>query len=228
MEEMHEGLLRAYASGPLLARKIMRVDYYWLTMENDCIKHVRTCHRCQAYQDRKNSLPQPLHSLTAPWPFSAWGMDVIEPVIPKASNGHEYILVAIDYVTKWVEAASYKSITQAVVGWFLKHNIIYCYNVPGELITDNGMNLNGKMIQQICQQLKIEHKILVPYHPRMNGAVEAINKNIKKILVKMTDTYKDWHEYLLFALCAYRTSVHTSMGATSYSLVYGMEAILPV
>ena len=130
MEEMHEGLLRAYTSGPLLARKIMRAGYYWLTMENDCIKHVRTCHRCQAYQDRKNSLPQPLLSLTAPWPFSAWGMDVIEPVIPKASNGHEYILVAIDYVTKWVEAASYKSITQAVVGWFLKHNIIYCYNVP--------------------------------------------------------------------------------------------------
>ena len=61
----------------------------------------------------------------------------------------------------------------------------------------------------------------------MNGIVEAINKNIKKILVKMTDTYKDWHKYLLFALCAYHTFVHTSTGATSYSLVYGMEAILP-
>ena len=95
----------------------------------------------------------------------------------------------------------------AVVALFLKHNIIYCYNVPGELITDNGTNLNGKMIQQIWEQLKIEHKILVPYHPRMNGAVEAINKNIKKILVKMTDTYKDWHKYLPFALCAYRTSI---------------------
>ena len=62
----------------------------------------------------------------------------------------------------------------------------------------------------------------------MNGAVEAANKNIKKILVKMIDTYKDWHEYLPFTLCPYRTSVRTSMGATSYSLVYGMEAILPV
>jgi len=61
----------------------------------------------------------------------------------------------------------------------------------------------------------------------MNGAVEAANKNIKKILVKMTDTYKDWHEYLPFALCTYRTSIRTSMGATSYSMVYGMEVILP-
>ena len=61
----------------------------------------------------------------------------------------------------------------------------------------------------------------------MNGAVEAANKNIKKILVKTTDTYKDWYKYLPFALCAYRTFVHTSMSTTSYSLVYGMEAVLP-
>ena len=57
MEEMHEGLLGAHASGPLLASKIIRAGYYWLTMESDCIKHVRTCHCCQAYQDRKNTSP---------------------------------------------------------------------------------------------------------------------------------------------------------------------------
>ena len=73
-------------------------------------------------------------------------MDVIRPVIPKAWNGHEYILVAINYFTKWVEAASYKSVTQAVVARFLKHNIICRYGVLGELIIDNGMNLNGKMM----------------------------------------------------------------------------------
>jgi len=60
----------------------------------------------------------------------------------------------------------------------------------------------------------------------MNGAMEAANKNIKKILVKMIDTYKDWHKYLPFALCAYCTSVLTSTGVTPYSLVYGMEAVL--
>ena len=54
MEEMHEGLLGANASGPLLARKIMRASYNWLTMESDSIKHVRTCHCCQVYQNRKN------------------------------------------------------------------------------------------------------------------------------------------------------------------------------
>ena len=62
----------------------------------------------------------------------------------------------------------------------------------------------------------------------MNGAVEAANKNIKKILVKMIDTYKDWHEYLPFSLYAYRTSVRTSTSVTSYSLVYGIEVDLPI
>ena len=62
----------------------------------------------------------------------------------------------------------------------------------------------------------------------MNGAVEAINKSIIKILVKMTIIYKDWHEYFPFALCAYRTSICTSTCVTPYSLVYGMEVVLPI
>ena len=78
------------------------------------------------------------------------------------------------------------------------------------------------MIEQLCQQFKIKHWNSVPYYPQLNGAIEAANKNIKKILVKRIDTYKDWHEFLPFSLCAYHTSVRTSTGATPYSLVYGM------
>ena len=84
------------------------------------------------------------------------------------------------------------------------------------------------MIEQLCQQFKIKHQNLVLYRPQMNGVVKAANKDIKKIFIKMTNTYKDCHEFFPFALCAYRTSVHTSTGATSYSLVYGMEVVLPI
>ena len=82
------------------------------------------------------------------------------------------------------------------------------------------------MINQLYQQFNIEHQNSVPYHPQMNGTVEAANINIKKILVKINNNYNDWHELLPFALCSYRTSIHTPMGETSYSLVYGTEAIL--
>uniref|UniRef100_A0A2N9HY95 Uncharacterized protein n=1 Tax=Fagus sylvatica TaxID=28930 RepID=A0A2N9HY95_FAGSY len=150
------------------------------------------------------------------------------PQMPDASNGHEFILVAIDYFTKWVEACSFKNVTQVAVTRFVKNNIICRYGMPEMLITDNASNLNNRMMDQLCQQFKIQHHNSAPYRPKMNGAVEAANKNVKKILSKMTETYKDWHEHLPYALCAYRTSVRTSVGATPYSLVYGMEAVLPV
>uniref|UniRef100_A0A2N9EHL7 RNase H type-1 domain-containing protein n=1 Tax=Fagus sylvatica TaxID=28930 RepID=A0A2N9EHL7_FAGSY len=113
IHEMHAGLMGAHANGPFLAQKIMRAGYYWLTMERDCIRHVQTCHKCQMYQNCKNAPPQYLHTMASPWPFSAWGMDVIGAITPKASNGHEFILVAIDYFTKWVEACSFKNVTSS-------------------------------------------------------------------------------------------------------------------
>ena len=81
-------------------------------------------------------------------------------------------------------------------------------------------------MEQICEQFKIKHHNSAPYRPKMNGVVEAANKNVKKIVSKMTDTYKDWHEKLPFALHAYRSTVRTSIRATLFSLVYEMEAVL--
>ena len=81
---------------------------------------------------------------------------------------------------------------------------------------------------QIYEQFKIKHHNFTLYRPKMIGAVKAANKNVKKIMAKMTDTYKDWHEKLPFALHAYRTAIRTSIRATPFSLVYRMEAVLPI
>ena len=159
-------------------------------------------------------------------PFSMWGMDVIWPIIPKASNGHRFIFVVIDYFKKWIEAASYASVTRSVICKFTKKKIICRYGISERIISNNATNLNKKMMEQICERFKIRHHNSAPYRPKMNGAVEAANKNIKKIIAKMTDTYKDWHEKLPFALYAYRTTVRTSTGAIPFLLVYGMEAVL--
>ncbi|KAK5817556.1 hypothetical protein PVK06_022480 [Gossypium arboreum] len=96
------------------------------------------------------------------------------------------------------------------------------------IISDNALNLNNNTIADVCSQFKIRHHNSSPYRPKMNGAVEAANKNIKKIVGKMTKTYKDWNEKLPFALYAYRTSIRTSTEATPFSLVYGMKAVLPI
>ena len=155
-------------------------------------------------------------------------MDVIGPITPKASNDHHFIFVVIDYFTKWVEAASFASVTKSVVARFIKKEIICRYGLSKRIISDNGLNLNNDMVTEVCTRFKIKHHNSVPYRPKMNGAVETANKNVKKIIAKATETYKDWHEKLPFALHAYRTGVRTSTRATPYSLGYGMEAVLPI
>jgi ribonuclease HI len=228
IKEIHEGSFGIHANGHAMAKKILRAGYYWLTMETDCYHYARKCHKCQIYADKVHVPPTPLNVLSAPWPFSMWGIDMIGMIESKAANGHRFILVAIDYFTKWVEAASYANVTKQVVTRFIKKEIICRYGTPSKIITDNGSNLNNKMMKELCENFKIEHHNSSPYRPKMNKAVEAANKNIKKIIQKMVKTYKDWHEMLPFALHGYRTAVRTSTGATPFSLVYGMEAVLPI
>jgi hypothetical protein len=115
-----------------------------------------------------------------------------------------------------------------VVKRFIEKDLICRYGPLEKLVTDNAYNVNGKMILVLCTKWKIKHSNSSPYRLKMNGAMEAANKNIKRIIQKMVLTYRDWHEMLPFALHAFRTTVRTSTGTTLYSLVYGMEAVMPL
>ncbi|XP_026392711.1 uncharacterized protein LOC113288000 [Papaver somniferum] len=111
LREIHEGICGPHMNGHMLSRKILRMGYYWTTMESDCFKYVKRCHKCQIHANLLYLTPTELHPLTSPWHFSVWGIDVIGKLNPSTSNGHEYIIVAIDYFTKWVEAISVKNPT---------------------------------------------------------------------------------------------------------------------
>jgi len=115
---------------------------------------------------------------------------MIGAIEPKSSNGQQFILVMINNITKWVEDASYASVTRSVVVRFIKKEIICQYGLPGKIITDNATSLN-KMMKEMCEDFKIQHHNSTPYKPKMNEVVEAVNKNIKKIVQKMTVSYKD-------------------------------------
>ena len=126
-----------------MSKKILRAGYYWSTMEADCYQHSRTCHKCQVYVNKVHVPPVHLNVLTSPWPFAMWGIDMIGEIRPNASNGHQFILVAIDYFTKWVEAASFVIVTKNVMARFIRHNLICRYGVPERIITDNGTVIGG-------------------------------------------------------------------------------------
>ena len=114
-------------SGHIMANKIMRAGYYWSTMETYYHHHSRTCHKCQIYADKVHVPPIPLNILTAPWSFAMWGINMFGEIKPTASNGHRSILVAIDYFTKWVEDASFASVTKNFIARFIKNNLIFQY-----------------------------------------------------------------------------------------------------
>ena len=107
MEEVHQGICGPHMNVRMLAKKILRMRYYWNTMETDCVDDVKSRHDFQTHTNLNRVPPSELYRMTSPWPFSVWGIDVIGRIAPKASNGHEYILVAINYFTNCVEAASY-------------------------------------------------------------------------------------------------------------------------
>ena len=137
--------------------------------------------------------------MMSPWPFSVWGIDIIRKITPKASNGHEFILVAIDYFTKWVEATSFSILKAKHVARFIESNIICSYGVPHEIISDTGMHFEDE-VQRILQKYGVKHHKSSPYRPQTNGAVESTNKNVKVILEKTTERYRDWVDKLQFAL----------------------------
>ena len=196
-------------------------------METNCVDYVKSCHDCQTHANLNHVQPSELYSMTSPWPFSIQGINVIGRIASKALNAHEYFLVAIDYFTKWVEAASYFVLKAKHVARFLENNTICWFGVPQEIISDNGSHFDGE-VQRIMELYNIKHHKSLPYQPQANGVVEAANKNVKNILTKMVVTYKDWVEKLLFPLWGYRTSICVSTGATPYSLVYDCEAVLPI
>ena len=100
MREIHAGVCGSHMNGIILAKKIVRQGYYWMSMEKDCIQTVRQCYQCQIHGNLNHLPPTVLSSLSSPWPFTACKIDIIGDIRSNASNGHKYIVVAIDYFSR--------------------------------------------------------------------------------------------------------------------------------
>ncbi|XP_015086959.1 uncharacterized protein LOC107030068 [Solanum pennellii] len=190
IEQIHAGVCGTHMNGLTLERKILRAGYFWMTTEHDCCKFVQKCHKYQVHGDLSRVPPHELNAMSSPWLFLAFGMDIIGQIEPDSSNGHIFILVAIDYFKKLVEATSYMSVTKKVVDDFIRNNLICRFGVPESIIIENGANLNSHLMRDKREQFKIPHQNSTAYRPQMNGAVEATNKIIKKILRRMINNYR--------------------------------------
>ncbi|KAL0361659.1 UNVERIFIED_CONTAM: hypothetical protein Sradi_3850400 [Sesamum radiatum] len=147
----------------------------------------------------------------------------------KSSGGHLYILAATDYFSKWAEAVPLKEVKKENIADFIHTDIIYRYGVPRYIITDNGKPLCNSLIDKLCQKFGFKQRNSAMYYAVANGLVEAFNKTLCSLLKKVvTKSKRDWHKRIGKALCAYRTTVRSPNQSTPYTLVYGVEAVLPL
>ncbi|XP_019155153.1 PREDICTED: uncharacterized protein LOC109152024 [Ipomoea nil] len=229
MQEAHSGVCGAHQSGPKLHFHIKRMGYYWPTMVKDCIDYARRCQACQYHANFIHQPPEPLHPTVASWPFDAWGLDVVGPITPKSSAGHAYILAATDYFSKWAEAVALKEVKKENVADFLRVHIVYRFGIPRYILTDNGKPFDNKLMDKICKLFDFKQRNSSAYYAAANGLAEAFNKTLCNLLKKVVSKSKrDWHDRMEEALWAYRTTYRTPTQSTPYSLVYGVEAVLPL
>ncbi|GKA28988.1 reverse transcriptase domain-containing protein [Tanacetum coccineum] len=166
-------------------------------MHMDARKLIRECNDCQVHRRVPRNPQQNLTPITSSWPFYKWGIDIAGP-FPEGPGKVKFLIVAIDYFTKWIEAKPVATITGNQVKKFVWDNIVCRFCLPEEI------------------------------HPQTNGLVERANKSLGEgIKARLDERSKDWIGELSYVLWSHRTMIKSSNGETPFSLTYGTKAVIP-
>lgn len=176
-----------------------------------------------------NSVPlAPLHPMITIGPFDIWGIDFMT-CKPHSARGHTYIIIVVDYITKWAKTMMTYNANIITVSQLLFNHVIVIFGVPQSIIIHHGSHFHQSMTAALTTQLGLHHDISTAYCPKANGQVKAVNKVLISMLQRTIGKHeKDWNLIILLALWAYQTSAKITTQFTPFEMVYGLEVTLPI
>ena len=208
--------------------KALRSGYYWPTLQKDAYDLVKACDQCQHFANVQTRPSEPMTPITAPRAFAQWGIDIMGPLL-KGRKQYNFFIVTINYFTKWVKVEPTGMITEAKITSFIWKNVVYRFDIPNVIISDNGKQFNNPKFQKICQDLSIKNHYSSPRHPQANDQTKVTNRSLLKIIKTQLEGVKGaWPEKPPNVLWAYRTTTRVPTGETRFRLTFGTEAIIPV
>ncbi|GJQ90316.1 putative nucleotidyltransferase, ribonuclease H [Tanacetum coccineum] len=214
----HSGPTRGHHSASIIRRKVYESGFYWPSIFKDAKDYVMKCDACQRSGNISSRSEMPQNNIQVCDVFDIWGLDFMGP-FPN-SKGNKYILVAVDYFSKWVEAQSLHVNDARVVIRFLRR-LFARFGVPKALISDQETHFCNSQLEKALQKYGVTHKLSTVYHPQTNGQIEMTIRAIKRILERSVEyNLKNWSEKLDDALWAFRTAYKTPTGCTPFRLVY--------
>ncbi|WJX34365.1 hypothetical protein P8452_22487 [Trifolium repens] len=227
LEEIHEGSCGSHIGARALAGKILRAGFYWPELHSDAARYVKTCDKCQRFANLHYAPGEPLKSVISPWPFFMWGTDILGP-FPASTGQAKWIIVAIDYFTKWIEAEALSNISADQVKKFYWRKIICRFGLPKYIVSDNGTQFASEKVVQFCKGKGIQNTFISVEHPQANGQAESANKVIlRAIKRRITSKGEGWVAHLLPILWSYHTTPQSSTGEAPFTMVYGTDAMIP-
>jgi hypothetical protein len=125
--------------------------------------------------------PDPMFPIITVGPFTKWGIDYATCHLA-SSRGHRYIIVVVDYFTKWVEAMPMFKDDGETTTLFIFNQIVARFYIPREIVTDYGSHFQNKMMSDLISNIGLRQEHSSPYYPQVNGQVEVVNKSLKAIL----------------------------------------------
>ena len=226
LEEIHNGKSGAHLGVNKTLDKI-RDRFYWVNYCEDVKSWCRKCPVCSASQGPSTRSRGRMQKYNVGLPFERIAIDIAGP-FPETDKGNRYILVAMDYFSKWPEVFALPNQEAVTVAEALVDNVFSRFGIPLELHSDQGRNFESKLFQKLCDLLGIHKTRTTALHPQSDGMVERFNKTIEEHLSKVVDQHqKDWDLYLPTFLMAYRSAVHDTTGLTPAMVLFGRELRLP-